>query len=68
MSKKSRLPQSPRHIMIFDEDWEFLMGAFGPYSERRLGVSRALQEHIHIWIKRMRAREIGIMDETRAEG
>lgn len=47
MSKKSRLPHSPRHIYLYDEDWEFLETRFGPTGFKPVGVSRVIKELIH---------------------
>jgi hypothetical protein len=47
VSKKSELPQSRRHIMIFDEDWEFIDQYYGPRSDSRLGTGTAIRNLIH---------------------
>lgn len=57
MSKKLKLPASARHIILFDEDWEFLETRFGPTGFKPLGVSEVLRAKIHNWILTMREAE-----------
>lgn len=47
MSKKSRLPQTDRHILIYDEDWEYLETRFGPFGIKPVGVSAVIRALIH---------------------
>lgn len=47
MSKKSRLPQSPHHVLIYDEDWEYLETRFGPTGFRPVGVSAVIRGLVH---------------------
>lgn len=47
MSKKSDLPQSPHHVLIYDEDWKFLEENYGPHSENRIGVSASIRALVH---------------------
>lgn len=56
MSKKSILPQSSRHVMIFDEDWEFLRANYGPGSPKEIGPSEFIRAMIHSAIGRIRNR------------
>lgn len=64
MTKRSILPQHPRHILIYDEDWEFLQAAYGPHSEKKLGVSVAVRTIIHSYIKRLRANAEATVETT----
>jgi len=56
MSRKARLPQSRRHIFVYDEDWEFLHQAYGPGTITRLGVSGAIREIIHVKVVSMKGK------------
>ena len=47
MSKRSRLPQSPRHVLVYDEDWEYLETRFGATGIKPVGVSTVLRALIH---------------------
>lgn len=47
MTKKSRLPQSPRHVLLFDEDWQYLETHFGPTGFKPIGVSAIIRAIIH---------------------
>jgi tRNA G37 N-methylase TrmD len=47
LSKKSRLPQSPRHVLIYNEDWEYLETRFGPTGLKPVGVSNVIRALIH---------------------
>lgn len=63
MSKKAILPQRARHIMIFDEDWEFIDKIYGMKSPSKLGVSEAIRTIVHKKCQAMRARYEGQLDE-----
>lgn len=54
MTRKSDNPSSRRHILVFDDDWEFLERSFGPSSESRLGVGPAIRQIIHIYVGNLR--------------
>jgi hypothetical protein len=47
MTRKSALPQKAHHILIYDEDWEFLDQAYGKTSSHPLGVSTVIRTIIH---------------------
>lgn len=47
MTKKAALPQSRRHIMAYDEDWEFLMQYFEQNPQERPSPGIAVREMIH---------------------
>lgn len=63
MSKKSLLPQSPRHILVYDEDWQYLLDEYGPYSASKLGVSPAIRSIVHYYVKRLRAKTEEALNE-----
>lgn len=54
MTKRSTLPQTRRHILVFDEDWELLQRLYGEGSESRLGVSAAVREIVHAKCQQLR--------------
>lgn len=56
MSKKSIRPQSRRHILIYDEDWDWLMQHFGAGSLHPIGVGPAIRAIIHKHVRDLQAR------------
>lgn len=62
MTKKLRLPASRRGVMIYDEDWEFLVVRYGPLSGAHMTIAEATREIIHIAVGRIRAREQAAVD------
>ena len=56
MPRKSIRPQTRHHIMVFDDDWDFLLRAFGPSSVRPIGPGIAARGIIHEFVKKARAR------------
>lgn len=54
MTKKALLPQSRRHIMAYDEDWEFLMQYFEQDPQGRPSPGIAVRELIHKRVMAMR--------------
>jgi hypothetical protein len=56
VSKKSPLPQTRRHVFLFDEDWAYLLLHYGPDSVNKVGVSETVKSIIHAYVKRMKAR------------
>lgn len=67
MSKRARLPQSRHHIIIFDEDWEWLNATYGQGTESTLGVSNAIREIVHATILRIKDKANAIIDERRQQ-
>lgn len=66
MSKKALLPQSPHHILLYNEDWEFLAQAFGPGSAAaRIGISGAIRHVVHQRVLAMKAKANGELDRLR---
>lgn len=47
MSKKSILPQSRRHVMMYDEDWDFLMSYYEQEPQGRPSPGIAVKEIVH---------------------
>lgn len=63
MSRKSILPQTPRHIPLYDEDWEFLQSVYGRNSGAKpVGVSTAIRTIIHAFVKKLRERATQVRD------
>lgn len=56
MSKRSALPQSRKHVLVYDEDWEFLEREYGRYSASHIGVSEVLRKMIHKWVLALKER------------
>lgn len=69
MSRKTEeLPSSARHILIYDEDWEYLKFNYGPGGPKaELGVSRAIRAIIHQRIKGMKELERQAMDKPQPQ-
>jgi len=57
MVRKAELPQSRHHIMVFDEDWEFLSQVFGQGSSKPIGPGNAIKTLIHGYVLKIRARQ-----------
>jgi hypothetical protein len=64
MSKRSRLPQSARHILIYDDDWEFLEARFGSQGIKPIGVSNVIRALIHQRITAWREAEARALSES----
>lgn len=68
MSKKSTLPQSRHHILVYDEDWEFLQQNYGPGSAAAaVGVSGAIRAIVHQRVLGVKAKANGELDRLRDE-
>lgn len=65
MSHRARLPQSRRHVIIFDEDWEFLNSVYGAGSQSKLGPSAAIREIVHAKVKAIRDQVNQKLDQTK---
>jgi hypothetical protein len=66
VSRKAELPQSSRHILIFDEDWEFLDRYYGRLSSSRLGVSVAIRKIVHRKVSELKAQMLAREDRMRS--
>lgn len=68
MSKKAPLPYSRHHILIYDEDWEFLEKAYGKGSPHEaLGISGAIRAIIHQKVLGLKAKINQQLDQQGAE-
>jgi hypothetical protein len=47
MSRKAKFPQSPKHVLIYDEDWEYLETRFGLAGLKPVGVSNVIRALVH---------------------
>ena len=72
MSRKARLPQSPRHVLIYNEDWEYLETRFGPQGIKPVGVSNVVRALIHqkvtTWREAENAAATKLKRESRTDG
>lgn len=68
MSRRGRLPQSPHHINLYDQDWDFLQSMLGPNApplpggKRPPGVNEFIKELVHKKVNELRARYYGGLD------
>lgn len=68
MSKKSPLPQSRHHILVYDEDWDWLDRHYGPGSaSSQVGISGAIRAIVHQRVLGMKAKAQGQLDARRDE-
>ena len=66
MSRKSVLPQSRHHILIYDEDWDWLEQHYGRGSAHaQVGGSGAIRAVLHQRVLGMKARANSIIDGLR---
>lgn len=65
MSKKARFPQTPRHVLIYDEDWAYLESRFGPAGVKPVGVSTVVRALIHREVLAWREAENAATDAAR---
>lgn len=65
MSKKSELPQTRRHVLVFDEDWAWLEAQYGQYSASRIGTGTAIKTIIHHQVRALRQRVEDNLDARR---
>lgn len=64
--RKAARPHTPRHIPIFDEDWEFLDKMYGPGSASKLGIGPTIRQVVHIFVTAQRAKEQEAVEATLA--
>ena len=62
MPKKMPLSSSTRHLVLYDEDWEYLESRFGPRGVRPVGVSTVIRAILHQKVMALRAAEIEAHD------
>lgn len=66
MSKKAPFPQTRRHVMIYDEDWTWLVQNYGVGSHgAALGISGFIKNVVNQRIRGMRAKANGELDRLR---
>lgn len=65
MSRKVHLPQSRHHILVYDEDWEFLTENYGPLSPSQAGVSAIIRLIIHQRVEGLKAKATAEFDKIR---
>lgn len=58
MSRKTAMPATARHILIYDSDWDFLERYFGLGAprQRRVGCGYMCREYIHQGVQELRRR------------
>jgi hypothetical protein len=66
MSKRSAKPQRARHVVLLDEDWEYLNKLYGPQSSNPIGVSEMIRTLVHRACERLREAEEGKVQAMRA--
>lgn len=66
MPKKIHLPSTPRHVVFFDEDWDYLESRFGSRGIRPIGISTVIRAIIHSKVLSLKAAEINRQDTIRA--
>lgn len=56
MVRKTPMPATDRHILIYDSDWDFLERYFGVGAprNRRVGCSYMCREYIHQGVQELR--------------
>lgn len=67
MARKSDLKKSRHHIMLYDEDWDFLATNYGPNSRAPIGISEAITKIVHAKISEMRARAAEAFERQRTQ-
>lgn len=67
MSRRLPLPQSRRHVLIFDEDWNFLNTWFGDSSTVKTGVGPAIRAIVHQRVEYLKAKQAARLDELEKE-
>ncbi len=66
MAKKSTVPQSRHHLMIYDEVWDWFEKNFGPGSANgTVGISKAINHVLFQRVQAMKAKENGELDKMR---
>lgn len=65
MPRKAMLPQTRRHIFVYDEDWDWIVENYGPGSETGLGISGAIRAIIHAKVAYEKAKFERLAEELR---
>lgn len=66
MSKRSAKPQRARHVVLLDEDWDYLTKLYGPQSSTPVGVSEMIRTLVHRACERLREAEEGKVEQLRS--
>ncbi len=66
MSRRPEIPQSRRHVIIFDEDWDFLLDHYGPHSDSRHSAGWAIRQLVHKGVLQLRASAQALADQRPA--
>jgi hypothetical protein len=59
VSKRLEKPSVARHLLIFEEDWNFLRKNY-----QNLGINRAIRSIVHAHVKALRAKKIDEVDQA----
>lgn len=62
MSKRAEIPQSRHHVLVFDEDWEWLEANYGRGSPSRIGPGVAVRKLVHAHIRLLRQKVQDLAD------
>jgi hypothetical protein len=65
MTKKTLLPSRPRHIRLYDEDWNFLENYYGRGSSQPIGTTQAVRGIVHAFVGRLKAKYDALPDAER---
>jgi len=66
MPKQSERPQTPHHVYIWDEDWEYLQSRFGSSGVNPVGVSDVIRRLVHRQVMAWREAENRLATERKA--
>ena len=57
MPKRHPLPSSRHHVIIYDEDWDFLTRCYGkPDGQNPIGIGEAIRAIVHAKVVGLKAR------------
>jgi len=65
MTKRPEQPLVRKHVMLFEEDWEFLSENYGPGGAKPIGVSDAIRKIVHAKVNGLKARATAAFDRLR---
>lgn len=64
MSRRNTRPVSKHHVLIYDEDWDYLTRRYGPGSPQSgVGISGAIRAMVHQRVLGLKAIEQGTIDQ-----
>ena len=64
MTRKAIRPQTSRHVMIYDEDWQYLDELYGRHlGPNAVGTGSAIRELVHKFCRNLRAKSEQVMDQ-----